>query len=581
MTGIIIDKDVDVRARDGIVLATDVYRPSGEGRWPTLILRTPYGKERFEQMNVSFDILRGVRAGYVVVAQDVRGRYASEGEFYPFTAEASDGADTIEWAAAQEWSTGTVGLIGASYFGATQWTAAAAGLSAVKAIAPMITPDQYFDGWAYQNGAFQLGFNLFWTLGSVVSGELGRGVAAGRIDARRVAEHLESVDHIDALYARYPISAQPEIVDVAPHYFDWLAHPSYDAYWKSTAPKEAYEHIEVPALNIGGWYDIFLKGTLANYVGMKARGGSSDARSEQRLIIGPWAHATNDGSFPELGFGVSSGVNAVDVTGRQLRWFDWLLKGEQNGVATEKPVRLFVMGSNTWVEADDWPLPGTEYVDFYLHSGGDANTLSGDGVLSTLRPVDEPPDVFASDPANPVPTVGGPTLMAGASVSANAGPRDQREVEGREDVLCYTTEALTSPVEVIGPVHLKLWFKTTVPDTDFAAKLVDVFPDGRAFNVAEGIQRVRYRNSECEPTFLEPGTEYEVVVDLVGTACSFGVGHRIRLEVSGSNFPRFDRNSNTGGDIYGEPWSDVRVARNHVLHSGEFCSRLILPVQKP
>ena len=579
MSGIVIEKDLEVLTRDGVVLATDVYRPAGTGSWPTLVLRTPYGKERIEQLNTSFDVLRGVRAGYAVVTQDVRGRYASSGRFEPFTFERSDGVDAIDWAAAQEWSDGTIGLIGASYFGVTQWTAATAGQTAVRAMAPMITTDQYFNGWAYQDGAFQLGFNLFWAAGSLAMGELLRGVADGRFEAARLGEHVRLVDDMASVYERFPISAQPELDDLAPYYAEWLRHPSYDDFWKATAPKESYAQICAPALNIGGWYDLFLKGTLANYAGMKAGGGTPQARDRQRLVIGPWAHGTHDGTFPERSFGLLSGYNGIDMTGLQLRWFDWLLKGEDGRVEELKPVQVFVMGSNTWREADEWPLPETSYVDYFLRSGGSANTSRGDGVLSIRKPLDEPDDIFTSDPADPVPTVGGATLMPGAPVSANAGPRDQSEVEQREDVLCYTTEELTAPVEVIGPVLLKLCFSSSAPDTDLTAKLVDVFPDGRAFNVAEGILRARYRDSQSDPSLLVPGEVYEVEIDLVATACLFDVGHRIRLEIAGSNFPRFDRNSNSGGSIYNESWSDVQIARNRVLHRSDFCSRLVLPVQ--
>ena len=296
--------------------------------------------------------------------------------------------------------------------------------------------------------------------------------------------------------------------------------------------RESYAAITVPALNMGGWYDLFLKGTLANYAGMKEHGGSDLARRHQRLVIGPWAHGPMAGWFPQRSYGLMAGTDASDITGLQLRWFDWLLRGQETGIAAEKPVRLFIMGANVWRDEDDWPLPDTHYVDYFLHSGGQANTAAGDGLLSTEPAASEPEDVYLYDPRDPVPTEGGGTFLPGLSIGANAGPRDQRAVETRRDVLCYTSPILSSPVEVTGPVRLVLHASSSAPDTDFTGKLVDVSPDGRADNVADGILRARYRDSLSEPAPLVPGEVYEVTVDLVATANVFAAGHRIRLEVS-------------------------------------------------
>ena len=575
---IIIEKGVPVRMSDGVTLATDVYRPDTGERYPTLVTRLPYNKEVNQLLNFSFDVLRGVQAGYVVVTQDTRGRYASEGEFNPFFDEAQDGADTIAWAAGQPWSTGAIGMIGGSYFGATQWTAATRAPEALKAIAPFVTTDQYYESWAYQGGAFQLGFNLHWTLSSLALGEVVRRMGTGAATPQDFAALIQAVDHNDEIYWRLPLRQVPELKNLAPYYDEWLDHPSYDSYWKSTAPRESFQRITVPALNMGGWYDLFLEGTLANYVGMKERGGSEAARSHQRLVIGPWAHGPLAGWYPEQSFGVLSGTDSADVTGLQLRWFDWLLKGEDNGLAAEKPVRLFVMGVNEWHDEADWPLPGTEFVDYFLHSGGRANTAAGDGTLSTDGPGDEPEDVYLYDPRHPVPTNGGGTFLPGLFIGANAGPRDQRPVESRQDVLCYTTEALEAALEVIGPVELVLFVTSSALDTDFTGKLVDVAPDGRAVNVADGIIRARYRRSLSDPVPLQPGQMEEVTVNLVATANVFAAGHRIRVEVSSSNFPRFDRNTNTGGVIALEGEADLVQAVNRVHHHRAAPSRLVLPV---
>jgi putative CocE/NonD family hydrolase len=359
---LLISKNVQVPMRDGVQLATDVYRPAADGRYPTIVNRLPYDKE-LPIVNFSFDVLRAARAGYAVAVQDTRGRYQSEGSFVPFAHEAADGADTIAWAAAQSWSTGEVGMVGGSYFGATQWLAATQSPPALRAIAPFVTTDQYYESWAYQGGAFQLGFNLHWCLLSLGLGELLRQITAGSAKPERLAELIEAIDDNDALYRRLPLVDVPELAGLADYYQDWLAHPAYDDYWQAVAPRESWSRITVPALNMGGWYDLFLKGTIANYLGMKEHGGSEQARGLQRLVIGPWAHGPLSGWYPQRNFGFLSGTDAHDITGMQLRWFDQHLCGEDEGLDGDKPVQIFVMGADEWRDEVDWPLPGTEYVD--------------------------------------------------------------------------------------------------------------------------------------------------------------------------------------------------------------------------
>jgi putative CocE/NonD family hydrolase len=574
---LLVSKNVQVPMRDGVNLATDVYRPAAQGRYPTIVNRLPYDKE-LPTVDFSFDTTRAAGAGFAVVVQDTRGRYQSEGAFTAFVDEAADGADTIAWAAAQPWSTGEVGMVGGSYFGATQWLAATQAPPALRAIAPFVTTDQYYESWAYQGGAFQLGFNLHWSLSSLGLGELLRQIQAGEAKPERLAELVEAIDDNDALYRRMPLTDMPELAGIADYYQDWLAHPAYDDYWKVTAPREAWNRITVPALNMGGWHDLFLKGTIANYLGMKEHGGSERARRLQRLVIGPWAHGAMSGWYPERTYGFLSGTDAYDLTGVQLRWFDQLLRGEDRGLETDKPVQIFVMGADEWRDEDDWPLPGTEYVDWFLTSDGRANTTAGDGRLCTEGPVQSPDDVYLYDPRDPVPTVGGATFLPGLFIGANAGPRDQRGVERRADVLSYTSEPLTEPLTVIGPVELVLHASSSARDTDFTAKLVDVAPDGSAVNLADGILRARYRDSLSEPSLLEPGQVYELRIDLVATANVFAAGHGIRLDVSSSNFPRFDRNTNTGGTIASEGIDDVVQAVNRVHHTPTHPSRLVLPV---
>jgi uncharacterized protein len=571
---ILIEKDLMVTTRDGVGLSTDVYRRSDDGRYPTLIQRVPYDKELPSLVNGWFDVIRAVRAGFAVVVQDCRGRYQSAGEFEPFVHEGRDGADTVAWAAAQSWSTGAVAMVGGSYMGATQWLAALEAPPALRAIAPAVTSHQYYDSWIYQNGAFCLGFALHWTISNLAPDTARRMAATSEREAL-----FEAMEHMPRVFAQLPVSDAPELDGPAPYYREWLRHPSFDEYWQRTAPSEGYGRVVVPALNIGGWYDVFLKGTLANYRGMRARGGSAEARTGQRLVIGPWAHGAQTGWFPERFFGVTSGTESADLTGLQLQWLRERLAPEPTGPSNAtKPVRLFVMGIDRWRDEDDWPLPDTRFTDFYLHSAGRANTAGGDGVLDGALPGDEPPDRYSYDPRDPVPTVGGAAFLPGHTVAANSGPRDQRAVEGRPDVLCYTSAPMVEALEVTGSVELHLFVSSDRLDTDFTGKLVDVHPDGRSENLCEGILRCRYRNSASRPELLEPGTVYELTVDLVATSNVFRPGHRIRLQVSSSNFPRFARNGNSGGDPAGETEADFVVANNQVFHDRVRPSRIVLPV---
>lgn len=574
---IVVQKNLFVPMRDGVTLATDVYRPASGGPFPTLVARLPYNKDLLSVLVLLMpDPIRLAEAGYAVVVQDCRGCYRSGGELAPFFQEGPDGVDTLRWAAAQPWSNGAVGMLGGSYLGAAQWLAAAERPVAVHALAPFITSDQFHTPWTYQGGALQLGFTLFWALGYFALPELNRRLDRRAATLAEVGAAVKALGRIDELYRRMPLVAAPELA-AAPFYRDWLLHPDPgDEYWRAVTPATLYERITAPALNIGGWYDIFLAGTLASYRGMRDRGGNEEAR-RPALIVGPWSHGVWHGAFPERDFGPLAGVDAADIAGAQIRWFDYWLKGEENGLEGDRPVKIFVMGADRWCEEDDWPLPDTQYRRLYLRGGGSANTLHGDGALSWEPPGDEPPDRYAYDPRDPVPTCGGATLMPGALAAVNGGPRDQRAVEARPDVLVYTTPPLERPVEVTGPVRLTLFVASSARDTDFTGKLLDVFPGGRALLLADGILRARYRDA-ATARLLEPGAVYELSIDLVATANLFKAGHRIRLEVSSSNFPRFDRNTNTGGTIATESEAACIVAVNRVFHDHSRPSHLVLPI---
>ena len=560
---ILVERGVAAKMRDGTVLRADIYRPKADGRFPVLLQRTPYDK----RMEVDFG-LRAASLGYVVIVQDVRGRYTSEGEWDPFKHESSDGYDTVEWAASLPNSNGKVGMFGGSYVGATQMLAAMAAPPHLAGILPGVTASNYHEGWTYQGGAFEQWFNESWTT-ILALDTLNR-----RAQARTNALHRV----LKLPLASYPLfdadvdsNSTESPQGLAPYFVDWLAHPSYDDYWKQVSIEDHFAQIAVPIFHVGAWYDIFLGGTLRNYAGIKARGGSEEARQGQRLMVITGGHAGTGPRIGEVDFGRDSVVNDDDLV---LRWYDYLLKGEKNGMESEKPVKLFVLGKNLWREEDDWPLARARNTRFYLHSQGKANSLSGDGTLSTSAPASEHVDQYVYDPADPVPTRGGPLCCDSDHLAP--GAIDQRPVEARSDMLVYSTPPFKEDFEVTGPVSVELYAGSSAVDTDFTAKLVDVWPNGFAQNLTEGILRARYRNSPERVEFMNPGEVYKLTLDLWATSNVFLKGHKLRLEISSSNFPRFDRNLNTGENAgLGTRWVK---ATNTIAHDREHPSWVVLPV---
>ncbi len=503
-----------------------------------------------------------------LIAEDCRGRYASEGDWYTFRYESQDGYDTVEWAAALPYSTGKVGMFGGSYVGATQMLTAIGHPPHLAGICPFVTASNYHDGWTYQGGAFEQWFNESWTSG-----------LAQNTLFRFAVDHTNALLRDPSLpldqYPLYNFKELPEGSDrtrlLAPYFLDWLAHPSYDDYWKQWSIEEHYPDIQVPSLNIGAWYDIFQGGTLRNYEGMKQHAGNQAARRGQRLLMIIGGHAGSGRKIGDIDFGPAAEIDTDAIT---LAWYDYLLKGEQNEFASGKPVKIFVMGVNQWRQEDDWPPPEAQAAKYYLHSGGKANSLRGDGTLSATAPASEPADQYVYDPANPVATIGGPLCCDATHLPP--GPRDQRPDEARDDVLVYSTPPFASNTEVTGPVHVELYAKSSAVDTDFTAKLVDVWPNGYAQNLTEGIVRARYRNSQENPELLNPGEVYAFQIDLWSTSNVFRSGHALRLEISSSNSPRFDRNLNTG-----ETQSSARrqvTATNTVLHDAQHPSALMISV---
>lgn len=563
-TILIIVHNVMVEMRDGVRLATDIYRLKGAAPSPVLVARTPYNKNDLWRDTRD----RYLRAGYAIVTQDVRGRYASEGDFDPHFQETDDGLDCFAWVASQPWSNGIIGTFGGSYLGGTQWLPARENPPALKAMVPEVTFSDMYEGNTHPGGVKVL-HDLRWAAANIVRDAVERRRSAGE-DVPEEKDLPDVATVLDVL----PLASHPAIRRFAPFYREWIEHPSAGAYWDSISPASGYSNITAPAMNVSGWYDIFLYGTIQNYMGMK-REGKAPASQNQKLVLGPWTHMNFTGHFPERDFGSNASAEAIDLDGMRLRWYDRWLKGIQNGIDTEDPVLFFTMGIDSWRTAKDWPLPETRYVDYFLQSGGSANSVSGNGSLSLSRPSGGASDTFIYDPMNPVPTVGGQVILPGEN---SMGPRDQREVELRPDVLVYTSPVLKEAVDVTGNVRLELYVSSDAPDTDFSAKLVDVYPDGTAMILTNGILRTRYRDSMTHPELMQPGKVYKLDINLAATSNVFLPGHRIRLEVSSSNFPQYARNSNTGGNIADEPAEAYRKAENTVHHSAVYPSRLILPV---
>lgn len=560
-----VEKNVAAKMRDGVILRADIYRPDTTLQLPALLERTPYSK-RPGTSDALFERLAAM--GFVVVVQDTRGRYMSEGVARAHD-EGEDGYDTIEWVAKRPFVNGRVGTFGGSYSATTQLLAAPLRPPHLVTMFPSSSYNSRYD-MVFQGGAFYLADGLSWNLGQGVDvrrrqrePERDRDGAVGLTAAERqlLADQwlwqvpLKTIDALD-------------IRRVSPGYFDMLAHPFYDAFWQIFDVEARHGEFDVPAFHVTGWYDTLLNGTIRNFTGLREHARSSASRSGQRLLIGPWTHARPTLQSTKIG-DVDFGANAgFDIEQLMFDWFGHWLKGAPTGVLSRAPIRLFVMGANIWRDEDAWPLVRAVSTSFYLDSGGSANTLDGDGRLNESKPADQPPDRYVYDPNQPVPT--------GQRGGYSRTPADQREVERRQDVLVYSSAILTSPLEVTGPIEMRVWASSSAPDTDFTGKLVDVFPDGTARMLTDGIVRARYRRGKTTPMWLTPGRAEELTIDLGATSNVFARGHRIRLEVSSSNFPRFDRNPNTG-EPFGES-AELRRADQTLFHDRERASRLVLPV---
>jgi hypothetical protein len=564
---VLVDHDTPIEMRDGTVLRADVHRPARGGSFPVLLIRNPYG----EQMIRTAPVVPALEAGLAVVVQGCRGTGRSDGDFVPFENEAADGVDTIAWCAEQPWCNGSVGMYGPSYLGMVQLAAAAEAPEALKALLPIVTPADYHWGLVYQQGAVQLGQLMAWhTLKSAQV--LAYRALAGEDISEDMPLLLRHMASIPASYRHLPIREAPAVSRIIPTWRRWLDHEQRDEFWSAVSYRDRRQRIAAPALHVGGWFDLFLGGTLDNYVTLSRQAATEHARRNQRLLVGPWSHADQTGAAGELHFGLLSSAQAIQVEQLQLDFLRRFVQpggGEPGGPR----VKLFVMGDNVWRDEDEWPLARTRWTPWYLHV---------DGSLSPSPPAaGAAPSRYAYDPSDPVPTAGGSSLIIGGpdgGVSWMPGPRDQRAVEARDDVLSFTSEVLTENLEVTGPVSVTLHAATSAADTDFTAKLVDVWPDGRCLGVVDGIVRARYREGGDRARPITPGRPYEYRIDLVATSQVFKAGHRLRVDISSSNFPCYDRNPGNGAPAATATAADFVVADQTVFHDAERPSHITLPV---
>ncbi len=581
------EENVPMKTRDGITLYADIVRPDSDERFPALLSRTPYGKTGATDPNGPNSLY--AQYGYVSITQDCRGRFASEGEYDTIFQEAADGYDAVEWAARLPCSNGRVGTTGQSYLGLTQYLIACNDPMppSLQCMAPVSASADYHASWIYQTGGVS---KWGWMVPYAIFKGLDTLKRQGRRDLmEKMKEYVEGGELsgvrktrwglnaftplTDEWYRHLPIKDWGELLkETAPYMAEHIAHADDGEYWYRANVNHFAETISTPMLHVTSWYDTFAEGGPAAYQSISTKSEFAVARTGQQLIIGPWGHLLPYTNPSSRGAGdIDFGPNAlIDLNETLLRWFDYWLKDVANGIMDESPVSVFTLGENRWQHMSDWPPPNMRQVRYFLHSGGEANTLEGNGTLSTVPPSQEQTDAFVYDPDNPVQSLGGNNL------TVDMGVQDQRPVEERNDVLVYTSEPITQALEITGPVTVTLWASSSAIDTDFTAKLVDVHPDGYAQNLLNGIIRARYRDSATTPQMMEAGKPYQFTLDLWATSNVFLPGHRIRLEISSSHFPEFDRNLNTG-EAFGEGTQGV-TAQQTVFHQEDRASYVLLPV---
>lgn len=553
---VVVERNVEVPMRDGTILRADVFRPNNGGPYPVLVRRTPYGKQgrRFD---------RYVKAGYIVVCQDARGRYASDGQWESFvrfdTHDAEDGYDTVEWAARLPGANGKVGTFGASYDAFLQWKLAALTPPSLMAMSAQSIPARMTD--LEGPGTIRPGRRLKWWVCTMTpdlrrrAGRPGPTSTSGAVKLWNAGEDEKWLNFLP--WSELPRQAFEDEYD---HVMHWLKRPDRDP-WKLD---EAAKQITVPNLDVIGWYD-HCNGDMLLHRTISGEGGTEAARKGSRLIVGPWSHSGRGRSgYGPIHFGPEAKLDLVEL---EIRWFDYWLKGERNGIAETAPVRIFVMGDNQWRDEPVWPLERTVEQMLYLTSGGYANTPGGDGRLTAAGPASTGADRYVYDPRDPVPSLHGKALFT--------IPTDQRQLAHREDILVYQSEPLDERLEVTGNPVVELYAASTAPDTDFFVRLIDVRPDGLARDVSLGMVRARYRKGLDKPELIEPGQTIKYTIRMNPTSNAFLPGHRIRLDITSSDFPNYDRNHNTAADQNSDP--TLVTAEQTIQHGPPHASKIILP----
>ena len=542
---------ITIPMRDGVTLTADLYRDDSVKEAPVILTRTPYDRTKQKGTGEKW-----AKAGYIFIAQDCRGKFGSSGDFAPYNNEGQDGYDTIEWITRQSWCSGRVGMMGGSYVGAVQWQAAAENPPGLAAIAPQATWSSFYRN-LYLGGSVRLSLIAGWIAGNSPK-----------------PEGAKPNDFNKALL-RLPLGEVDSAIGWEMPWLDaFLTHPQPDGFWTRLDLTSRLPELQLPALHVVGYYDYFSRESVDNFMIMQKQARDEKTRQQQRLILGPWDHGTvGKTKVADVEFGPDA---AVDLFAIQLDWFDRHLKQDPAALAKPfPPVRYFSMGDNVWQDAQSWPPDGFKETPFFLRSDGKANTRKGNGRLTREAPdQDETADTFRADPANPTPST--PITEARPIKAAVWGPVDQSAIEDRDDVLVYTSEPMTAPLTFAGNAEAKLHVSTDTPDADWAVKLIDVHPDGFAQNIARGILRGRYRTSLLKPELMKPGQVYEITVDLGPVAATIAKGHQLRVDISGADFPLYDRNSNTDEGITS---SKTAIATEQVHHKPGALSRIVLPVK--
>jgi len=550
-----VERDVAIPMRDSTVLRADIYRPPGDGPFPVLLYRTPYGKHYAVESYPTHR--KAVERGYAVVLQDVRGRYASDGIFVPYRNEGRDGFDTIEWAATQSWSNGDVGTFGLSYPGAVQWLAALEGPPSLKAMAPAMTfssPRNFF----YMNGVFDLSW-LPWIYLNIAPDARQRRQLPGPSTYEAASAVWESIG--DEILSHVPLAELPYLRDVAPYYFEWLDHPPEDPWWDWAEVRGRYNDVSVAVLNLSGWYDEAYgpEGAITNHNGLaSSRRGTPPPRSH--LIMGPWKHGvieTGERQVGDIDFGPRAGIDYDEVI---LRFFEEYLRDGRTGLASESPVRYFIMGSNEWRESNAWPPEDAVTTSLCLGGAGVLGSCETEGIQTSTT--------FDADPANPV-----------MDPYDTFGPHDYSALEARDDLLTFDSELMPSDLTIAGNVVASIFISCDCRDLDMWVRLQDVYPDGRAINLRSPgaeVLRTSYRDPSAGRQPLEPGRIYEIRLENLIVANTFRAGHRIRAQISASFAPHLSRNLQTGeSEVFS---GESKVSRITVHHDTDHRSSLHLPV---